>query len=365
MHTARYCILVEIAQRRAEGYTDLPPKLFQEYEDAYHEILAVQSGQIDIGKMSEHAREVYSVAIAETIPYESTYRLIERLYDEYREHIISNKKPENREQLEDILVELESINPVPEKSNSELLDEIYKERCEGRLRGVSTGVELLEKCTLGFKQGHVWVIGGFTGTGKSMFMNDLVLNTAKDHRTVIYSLEMTRKDLLDRMLTETERRTKDAGLAEDMVKSLKLDIVSNKTTLDSILVDILLRKQKPEIVWIDFIQNVHTKDKNEYERMTNIANRLSAFAREQNICIVELSQLSNESAGGSTFYAGYKGSGAIEADCSVGIVLQRDKEETTDHVNFNIWVKKSRYARPGKYPCQFDKENGRILYHNS
>lgn len=54
--------------------------------------------------------------------------------------------------------------------------------------------------------------------------------------------------------------------------------------------------KKPDVIFIDFIQNVRCSGKSEYERMTEIAFRIQQLAIKNNIAIFDLSQVSNEGA---------------------------------------------------------------------
>jgi hypothetical protein len=52
--------------------------------------------------------------------------------------------------------------------------------------------------------------------------------------------------------------------------------------------------RKPDMIVIDFVQNIRADGKSEYERMTTIATELQQLAINQKIAIFDLSQVSNE-----------------------------------------------------------------------
>lgn len=56
----------------------------------------------------------------------------------------------------------------------------------------------------------------------------------------------------------------------------------------------MTKKLKPDVVMIDFVQNVITEDRTEYERMTNVAVSIQNLAVSENVAIFDLSQVSNE-----------------------------------------------------------------------
>lgn len=59
-------------------------------------------------------------------------------------------------------------------------------------------------------------------------------------------------------------------------------------------IETLTKKLKPDVVMIDFVQNVITEDRTEYERMTNVAVSIQNLAVSENVAVFDLSQVSNE-----------------------------------------------------------------------
>ena len=56
----------------------------------------------------------------------------------------------------------------------------------------------------------------------------------------------------------------------------------------------LVRKIKPDVVFIDYVQMVNGDGDTEYERMNDIAGRMRKMASKQNVAICALSQVANE-----------------------------------------------------------------------
>ncbi len=88
------------------------------------------------------------------------------------------------------------------------------------------------------------------------------------------------------------------------------------------------RARKPDVIFIDFVQNIQTDRKDEYQAMTEVAVQLQQLAISEKIAIFDLSQVSQEQAG--NFRIGgkipSKGSGALVASADVNLVMERDQE---------------------------------------
>lgn len=77
---------------------------------------------------------------------------------------------------------------------------------------------------------------------------------------------------------------------EDFGNLFIFDQVFDLETMDEII-----EEAKPDIVFIDFVQNIHAGGGSSYEQMSNIAKNIQRIAIENNTTIFSLSQVSNES----------------------------------------------------------------------
>jgi replicative DNA helicase len=276
-------------------------------------------------------------------------------------YISDNKKgiKDKLRQVESIVVKGFDLLKSNEKTSAyDLIDEVLRLREEGGFKGISTSIPELDLHTGGLCKGHFWVIGGYTNVGKTGFMLKLANEVCKQgFRSIIYSLEMTGVNLVNRLLSLNEFELKDKSKALDKTAYAKLDIINNCNSLNEIINHIKAQKDKPDVVFIDFIQNIQSDQATEYERITYISLKLQELAISHNICIVGLSQLSNDAAENeSKKVIGFKGSGALVAACDVGMVLIR-KNDTIDLI-----IKKNRYGRQFNIPLAFDLSNGFIIF---
>lgn len=258
-----------------------------------------------------------------------------------------------------------------------------KQKNGGKLLGLETGFPKLDEVIDGLRPGHLWVIGGYTNLGKTYASLNILSNliTGK-HRTVFYSLEMSRVDILARILgirTEQNGNSIAKGFGDQQkvaraiseIESSGLSIYSTKSELNQILFSIQEEslKQKPALVVIDFLQLITLKNsRSEYETTTQVILELQSIAKRLNVPIIVLSQVSNDSAkNGDQTVMGFKGSGAIAAAADLAIELVSGEETVTElrrkmkadePVAIKWHIKKNRHGRVGTLDMKFTGKFG-------
>ena len=222
-------------------------------------------------------------------------------------------------------------------SISEILNGLYKPKKKELIpTGFSALDELLDG---GFAKQELVVIGGGTGVGKSFFAGQVALTMAEKGFSVAYfSLELSKEMIAARMIgakanikptrilwgmmTPEEQKATEEAIAKLTLLSDLLVISDDTYQFGEIATAI--RKHKPEVVIIDFIQNVIVPNKNdEYDRLSFLSIALQKLAKELNICIFVLSQLSNRIVreGEDARYLEYKGAGTIAQVADLGFWL--------------------------------------------
>lgn len=271
-------------------------------------------------------------------------------------------KPANEviEKMQDGLVKLYQ----PEESNEakEILTEIEKEQEEYAVKyseglnrlGLETGFSELDETTDGIRAGHFWVIGAYTSSGKTFFSLNVannLLNQGK--RVVFFSLEMSRSEILQRLMSIslgiTPQKLIKGYLDNDLYERLKTEKERVKKLLFTVYdkafrvetIQAVMRAEhlrKPvDLFVIDYLQNIAGEGK-EYEMMTNLSRDLFETAKTMEVPVLALSQMSNESVRSNSNVIGFKGSGGIASTADVGVEMQRKDSE----VIFNI--RKNRHG---------------------
>lgn len=236
---------------------------------------------------------------------------------------------------------------------------------------------MLDAMVGGLFPGHLWVIGGFSSTGKSAAVVNFVADALKQKKnTAVFSLEMTQEQYIIRLLSVAtgigQRDIKDRAffgheavtmmqLAESRLSAAPLRIYDTSYRLPDIRSKAIQTKETMglDLMVVDFIQNVYVEGDEIADARATILE-LQNLAKELDCTIIALSQVSNEMAkweGDKNFYS-FKGHGAIRDAADVGVMLKRDRLKTPGIMDFT--VVKHRHGDMGNIPMHFDLKTGRL-----
>lgn len=204
---------------------------------------------------------------------------------------------------------------------------------------LETGLPLVDKMLEGgFLKKELIVLGGKTGGGKSIMAGNIFYNMAKQgHNCAYFSLEISNEMVVSRLigakanisptrvmikqLEGDELKRKNEAKAKISVWEEFMHFYDNIYSLP--LLEKEIRDNEFDFVIIDFIQNVMMPKGDEYERLSFVALSLQKLAKERNVCILALSQLSNEvNRSKKTDIIEYKGSGSIATACDLGFFIE-------------------------------------------
>ncbi len=220
---------------------------------------------------------------------------------------------------------------------------------KGALSGVTTGFTDLDKLTSGLQRSDLVIVAGRPSMGKTAFALNIAQNAAlKGGATVcVFSLEMSREQLVRRMLcanagvdmqrvntgntTDADLISLSAALADLSAANIYIDDTAGLSVAE---IRSRCRKQKSrnglDLVVIDYLQLMKTSGKsdNRVTEISEVTRSLKILARELNVPIILLSQLSRgpetrTSNGHRPIMADLRESGAIEQDADVIILLYR------------------------------------------
>jgi len=228
--------------------------------------------------------------------------------------------------------------------------------------GYATGFPLLDRFTEGIQKGTVTRLNAYSNVGKSKFSYQICNSLLDQWAHVLYfSLEVQRNMVIYQLIANKYKKPigdvyrmqfDDIDFTDLFMK--KLEIIDDKYSLSEILQYAELRK--PDAIFIDFVQNIQSEGKSEYERMTNIAVAIQQLAIKHNIAIFDLSQISNS---GTNYVQGdavpSKWSGALVASCDIGLVMKKDKLRDNTVI---IHIAKNKFGYNGKsidYSADFSK----------
>jgi replicative DNA helicase len=201
-------------------------------------------------------------------------------------------------------------------SADEVMDEVFRAIDPEQPEPISTGIQGLDAQTAGgIRRGELWIAGGLPGRGKSSLARQFGMHAAKHGTpTLIHSIEMPRWQWL--MLdTATEAQVpawklRQPGLisattrkylhnAAVEVRQMPL-FFEESPDLDKILAKtrVAVVRERVELVVVDYAQRVRTNDTDPRQRLARVTLALADLAKEEDVAIVLLSQLT-PSQGGS------------------------------------------------------------------
>lgn len=272
----------------------------------------------------------------------------------------------------------------------ERLDKLHRSKEE--IRGVPTGFKDLDSKLAGFQKSDLIIIAARPSMGKTSLALDIARMTAINHGTpvAIFSLEMSSQQLVDRMLAAESRvdawklRTGKLSIEEEFGKIRdSLDTLSKAPIYiddqpgNNILkIRSVARRLKSEkglgLIIVDYLQLIMpTQSKNNdnvVQQITEISRGLKQLARELNVPVVALSQLSRavEQRGGSgrPKLSDLRDSGSIEQDADVVMFIHREDkyQENSDKPNIaQIHIEKHRNGPTGSIELYFDDKKASFL----
>lgn len=268
----------------------------------------------------------------------------------------------------------------------ERLEKLHENK--GMLRGLPTGFRDLDALLSGFQKQDLIILAARPSMGKTTLALDMARLAATNHdkSVLIFSLEMSSQQLVDRMLSAQSRvnawnlRTGNLSSDRDFTNLRdSLDKLSKtKMYIDDmagntiVRMKALARRIKAEkgldFIVVDYLQLMSTS-KN-YDSMVNqvteISRSLKALAKELDVPVLALSQLSRnvESRGGKPRLSDLRDSGSIEQDADVVMFIHsedRGKEENEKTSMVEILVEKHRNGPVGKVDLYFDLKTTTFL----
>jgi replicative DNA helicase len=298
--------------------------------------------------------------------------------------------------LETILnsLELEIFNLTNEiktqkiYNNAELLSNVFSELKQKSLNpslaGLMSGFYELDSFTQGFQKSDLIIIAGRPSMGKTALALNVGLNIIKKLSlpVLFFSLEMSKEQLIYRLITTetsiSNMRLKTGNLYKEDWTKLN-ETIKNFSTLpffiddtpDPTIQDIKMKIKKVifeqnqiGLVIIDYLQlmqNSKFKTENRSQELSQITRSLKNLAREFQVPIIALSQLSRSVENRTNkkpILSDLRESGSIEQDADVVLMLYRESYYNSNIANINndvqLIIAKQRNGPTGTVHLQFD-----------
>lgn len=270
------------------------------------------------------------------------------------------------------------------------IDDLHRHK--GGLRGIATGLTDIDKKLAGLQRSDLIVIAARPSMGKTALMLNIALNIAtqnKEGAVLIFSLEMSKEQLVDRLLAAEagvgawELRTGE-GLTDQDFERLSaamghlaeapvfIDDTSGITVGDLRTKARRLHHQHPlAVIMVDYLQLMSGGSRyatvaNRVQEISEISRSLKILARELNVPVVALSQLSRSVESRNPQIpqlADLRESGSIEQDADIVAFIYREDYYNPDSNRQNItdiYIKKHRNGPTGLVELYFDYQRQRF-----
>lgn len=274
---------------------------------------------------------------------------------------------------------------------SKVIDEIMKLRAaDNHITGIKCGYTDLDKKTNGFQRGDLIILAARPAMGKTAFALNLALNCSQftKEAVAIFSLEMGAEQLMKRILSAKSRveagKLKSGFLTDiefNQLNESANELMSSKIFIDDSasikMADIFskCRKLKSEhgldLIVIDYLQLISGSGKgggeNRQQEVSEISRNLKALARELEVPVIALSQLSrsveSRKEDKRPMLSDLRESGAIEQDADIVMFLYREayyekpgeNEEAPIEDRTEVIIAKHRNGATGSVDLAFNK----------
>ena len=271
----------------------------------------------------------------------------------------------------------------------ERFDNLHKG--DNDMRGVPTGFQQLDNILAGFQRSDLIILAARPSMGKTALALDIARQTAIKYGTPvgIFSLEMSSQQLVDRMLASEARvdawklRTGKIDSDEEferirdgMGRLSKAPIfIDDQPANNALAMRSVARRLKREngigLLIVDYLQlmtsSVSRSSDNMVQQVTEISRSLKTMARELDVPVLALSQLSRaiEQRRGRPRLSDLRDSGSIEQDADVVMFIHNEdryKEPGEEKSNVaEILIEKHRNGPTGKVDLYFDAKRVTFL----
>jgi replicative DNA helicase len=258
----------------------------------------------------------------------------------------------------------------------------YAEQLDARgdlRQGIRTGIDSIDKKTGGLQPSDLILVAGRPGLGKTSFALNVVQNAAVVQRKTcaVFSMEMSEMQVVQRLvsmlaeidgnrlrrgrLSDQEFTAISAASSELQQAPIFVEESSRLTVTDVLAKSRRLQAERGlDLVVIDYLQLIEgvEDDESRVLEVARISRSLKAIARELEVPVIALSQLSRqiEQRGTEPMLSDLRESGALEADADLVMFLwQKDRKDREEGV-VRLKLAKHRNGPTGDFDLHFQSE---------
>ena len=254
------------------------------------------------------------------------------------------------------------------------------------ITGVPSGFADLDNLTSGFQGGELVIVAARPSMGKTAFVLNIATHAAvEQHGVAIFSLEMSKESLVQRMLT-AEARVDSQLVRRGMLRDFDFTKLARAAGVlqqcpvwidDTPALTLLEMRSKARrlkadndvrLIIVDYLQLMRSPEysDNRVQEISDISRSLKGLAKELGVPVVALSQLSRaveQRSDHKPQLSDLRESGALEQDADVVMFIYREdmtKEDSERKNIADIIVAKHRNGPTGDVHLRFNREYTRF-----
>ncbi len=268
------------------------------------------------------------------------------------------------------------------------LEELHKNK--GKLRGIRTGYRDLDNMTAGLQRSDLFILAARPAMGKTTFVTNLAYNVATIAKepVLFFSLEMSKEQLVDRMLADASGvdswNIRTGNLSDEDFSKLSeamgemaeapiyIDDTPGLTVLEMRTKARRIAHEHPlGLIIVDYLQLMQSSgrsDGNRVQEVSEISRGLKLIARELDVPLIALSQLSRTVESRSPQIpqlSDLRESGSIEQDADIVTFIYRPGYYEPDNPEVenitDLIIAKHRNGPTGKVQLYFHPERLRFM----
>lgn len=353
-------------------FAELGQKLTEAIQVSY--ISDIMSSTITYRNAEQHAK-ILKECHSKRLLIKSLYSALDVAYD--------NESSEVKKELANSLITVDKEKEELDDMAS-IIDKTFTSIQEAadngnKISGIETGLDSFDRNSNGIKKQEVTIIAARPSMGKTAFVLNLARNMSKANKVLMFELEMDTVSIGVRLL---QSEAKIDGLKmkrgilttkewEDMAQASNR-IINNNFLLDTRggisweQMEQTIKKAKLQdgidVVVIDHLGLIRIANKDRNREIGEITGRAKALAKELDIAIVFLSQLSRvceQRADHRPMLSDLRDSGSIEQDADLITFLYRDEyynKETEDRNTMEAIIAKNRNGAVGTVKLYYQND---------
>ena len=379
-HRVVLAAIERVAERgEALGFQTLQAELV-----ARHELEEVGGAQFLVGLMQNVPTVAHAEAYAAIVERTALLRRLIQTANEIAHLALTREDAESAvTDAQELLFAVSESNlhrdVVPLELALRRFAEQISARTDDQRPGVPTGFATLDTKTGGLQPSDLVIVGGRPGLGKSSFALNVVWHAGVVARKTcaVFSLEMTELQVVQRLISMTAEidgnrmrrgrlsQPEFIAISEASSQLQRAPIFIEESTRLTVT-DILAKSRRLQadrgldLVVVDYLQLIEgvSGDDNRVQEIAIITRALKAIARELEVPVIALSQLSRqiETRGTEPMLSDLRESGAIEADADLVLFLwQKDRKDRDESV-VRLKLAKHRNGPTGDFDLHFQSE---------